>query len=108
MRNHEKPVPFWGPIDVLSEHGIQRRVSEETGVARPTVNAVFRGTRRASQAVAIALEKFFIGAGIPLNRWDLLLYIPDGQSLVDYLARVKLQGTKWARELSIEKEENHE
>jgi hypothetical protein len=96
MRNHKKPVPLWDPIDVLRTHGVQIHASTLTGVARPTICAVFRGKRRASQDVAIALEKFFIEAGLPLNRWDLLLYVEPGQSLEEYIT-VKLQNTRWAK-----------
>lgn len=100
-RKHITPVPFWDPSDILLEHGIQTRISEATGVKRPTVCSVLNGKLRASTATAVALEEFFIGAGLPLNRWDLLLYVADGQPLVEYV-NMKIHNSKWARKLTKE------
>lgn len=100
-RKHITPVPFWDPSDILLQHGVQTTISEATGVKRPTVCSVLNGKLRASMTTAVALEGFFIGAGLPLNRWDLLLYVADGQPLVEYV-NMKIHNSKWARKLTKE------
>lgn len=83
-------------INRLTEYGLQNTIAVRTGVDRPTVNAIFRGKRRAGIKAAALLEHEFIKKGIPLDRWDLLYGIKidadKPQTLAAYL-RQKLTAT---------------
>ena len=56
-----------------------------TGTARSTITEIFSGKRRATLRQAEALEQEFVKRNIPLNRWDLLYGVKDGESLKQYL-----------------------
>lgn len=66
--------------------GHQSRIARKTGISQPSINAIFRGKRRATPKQAEKLENEFLKEGIPLNRWDLLYEIKVGQTLEDYLS----------------------
>lgn len=73
-------------IERLKERGYQARLAYRLKLPRSTVNEIFNGKRRATLRQAAELEAEFTKRSIPLNRWDLLYGIQEGQPLVDYLA----------------------
>lgn len=74
-------------ITRLTERGLQSRISMRTKIKRPTLCNIFKGLRRATAKQAALLEQEFTVRCIPINRWDLLYGVEDGQSLREYLEK---------------------
>lgn len=74
-------------LESVKAHGIQTEIARKTGIARSTVAQIFLGNRRATREQAGVLEKYFLQRRIPVTRWDLFYFIPDGMPLVWYIER---------------------
>lgn len=79
----------------VEAHGLQSSFVHRYNVNRSTVCQIWQGKKRATPKQAAMLEEFFTRRGIPLNRWDLLYGVGDGQSLADYVSN-KSQEEKYA------------
>ena len=69
----------------IKEPGLRARLALRTKTARSTITQIFAGKRRATLRQAAALEEEFVKRNIPLNRWDLLYGVKEGESLEQYL-----------------------
>lgn len=70
----------------MREYGIQSKIARRTKIARSLVCEIFNGTRRCTAKSAAKMEAEFAMREIPINRWDLLYGVEDGQKLIDYVS----------------------
>lgn len=73
--------------DPLRQRGFQNQCAVKTQIFRSTINLIFKGKRRATPHQAEKLEGFFLKKCIPINRWDLLYGMKEGQDIWDYFEK---------------------